>query len=224
MCPPVHEKSLRSVSPLLLPPWARVTARLFHLVQVIGLATGGRLGIQTSRLTILRRIMALPTELVGPVIQLGIDDFSLKHGRTFGTILVNLQTHQVVDLLADRKAETSAAWMTSHPEIKLVSRGRAGDYASVAATGASQAVQCADRFHILQNLGEALEGCLARHLVARRQKRMQEILEKHRPIGHMSGSVKRSPKVEHLQQAYREEHLACYEQVIALRKLGPGLP
>ena len=87
-------------------PWARVTARLFQLVQVIGLATGGRLGvrvtdrigIQTSRITILRRIMALPTEPVGQVPQLGIDDFSLKRGRTFGTILVNLQTRQIIEV------------------------------------------------------------------------------------------------------------------------------
>ena len=65
-------------------PRARVIARLFQLVQIIGLATDGRLGarvtgrmgIQTSRLTMLRRIMALPTEPAGPVIQLGIDDFS----------------------------------------------------------------------------------------------------------------------------------------------------
>jgi transposase len=209
-------------------PSARVTARLFQMVQIIGLATGGRLGvrvtdcmgIQISRLTILRRIMALPAKPVGPVTQVGIDDFSFKRGRTFGTILVNMQTHQVVDVLADRKAETSATWMTSHPEIKLVSRDRGGDYASAAATGAPQAVQCADRFHILKNLGEALEGCLARHLAAKRQKQTQETVDEHRPIGHTPGSVKRSPKVERLQQAYREERLACYEQVMALRKLG----
>jgi transposase len=88
-------------------PRARMTARLFQMVQIIGLATGGRLGvritdrlgIQTSRLTILRRILALPTKPVGQVIQLGIDDFSFKRGRSFGTLLVNLQTHQVIDVL-----------------------------------------------------------------------------------------------------------------------------
>ncbi len=209
-------------------PWARETTRLFQMVQIIGLATGGRLGvrvtdrmgIQTSRLTILRRIMALPAEAVGQVIQLGIDDFSFKRGRTFGTILVNMQTHQVIDVLADRKAETSATWMASHREIKLVSRDRGGDYASAAAIGAPQAVQCADRFHMLKNLGEALEGCLARHLAAKRQKQTQETVDEHSPIQHASRSVRRSPKVERLQQAYREERLACYEQVMALHKLG----
>lgn len=207
---------------------ARVTARLFQMVQIIGLATGGRLGvrvtdrmgIQTSRLTILRRIMTLPTEPIGQVAQLGIDDFSFRRGRKFGTILVNMQTRQVIDVLADRKAETSATWMASHPEIRLVSRDRGGDYASAAATGAPQAVQRADRFHILKNLGEALEGCLARHLAAKRQKQTQETVDAHSPIQHAPRSVRRSPKVERLQQAYREERLACYEQVMALRKLG----
>ncbi len=188
-------------------PWARVTARLFQMVQIIGLATGGRLGvrvtdrmgIQTSRLTILRRIMALPTEPVGQVIQLGIDDFSFKRGRTFGTILVNMQTHQVIDLLADRKAETAATWIASHPEIELVSRDRGGDYASAAQVGAPQALQCADRFHILKNLGEALEGCLSRHLAAKRRKQTQKTLEEHLPMGKAPRSTRRSPKVERLQ-------------------------
>lgn len=209
-------------------PWARVTARHFQLVQIIGLATGGRLGvrvtdrmgIQTSRLTILRRIMALPTEPTGPVIQLGIDDFSFRRGRKFGTLLVNMQTRKVIDVLADRKVETSAAWMASHPEIKLVDRDRGGDYASAAATGAPQAVQCADRFHLLKNLGEVLGGCLARHLAAQRQKYTQEPIDEQSPIQHAPKSVRRSPKVEYLQQAYREERQARYEQVIALHKLG----
>lgn len=139
-------------------PWAQVTQRLYQIVQIIGLATGGRLGgrvtdrlgIETSRQTILRRIMALPTEPVGEVIELGIDDFSFRRGRKFGTILVNLQTRQVIDVLPDRKAETSATWMASHSEIQLVSRDRGVDYASAATTGAPQAVQCADRFHILK--------------------------------------------------------------------------
>lgn len=209
-------------------PKARVTQRLFQIVQVIGLATGGRLGvrvtdrlgIQTTRQTILRRIMALPTVSVGQVVELGIDDFSFRRGRKFGTILVNMQTRQVIDVLADRKAETSATWMASHPEIELVSRDRGGDYASAAATGAPQAVQCADRFHILKNLGEALEGCLSRHLAAKRHKQTQEMLEEHNPIWEVPRSARRSPKVERRQQAYREERLACYEQVLALHKLG----
>ncbi|HEY6409676.1 MAG TPA: ISL3 family transposase [Ktedonobacteraceae bacterium] len=138
-------------------PWARVTLRLFQIVQTLGLATGGRLGvrvadrlsIQTSKTTILRRIMALPTEPVGHVTQLGIDDFSFRRGRKFGTIVVDLQTHKVLDVLPDRTAGTSATWMSAHPELEIVSRDRGGDYAAAAQTSAPQATQCADRFHLM---------------------------------------------------------------------------
>jgi len=138
-------------------PSARMTTRLFQLLQTLGLATGGRLGrrvtdrmgIQTTRHTLLRRIMALPTEPVGQITELGIDDFAFKRGRTYGTLLVDLQRHHILDMLPDRKAETAATWMRSHPGIRVVSRDRGGDYASVALTGAPQAVQCADRFHLL---------------------------------------------------------------------------
>jgi len=80
------------------------------MVEVVGLATGGmlgarvtdRLGIQTCWMTIIRRIMALPTAPVEEVSELGIDDFSFRRGRKFGTILVDMQSHQVIDLLPDR--------------------------------------------------------------------------------------------------------------------------
>ncbi len=151
-------------------PLARVTARLFHVVQALGLATGGmlgarlaqRLGIQTSWMTVLRRIMALSQEPVQPVRELGIDDFAFRRGRKFGTILVDMISHKVIDVLPDRKAETAAAWMAAHPEIELVSRDRGGDYAAGARQGAPQAVQVADRFHLYKNLVEAVELILAR--------------------------------------------------------------
>lgn len=138
-------------------PWARVTRRLYQIVQVIGLATGGRLGvrvtnrlgIQTTCHTILRRIIALPTEPVEQVTQIGIDDFSFRRGCKFGTIIVDLRTHKVLDVLPDRTAETSAAWMATHPEIELVSRDRGGDYAAAARKAVPGATQTADRFHLL---------------------------------------------------------------------------
>ena len=147
---------------------ARATKRLYQIVQTI--ATGGRLGvrvtdrlgIQTTRHTILRRIMALPTEPVGEVPQIGIDDFSFRRGRKFGTIIVDLQTHQVLDVLADRTTETSAAWMATHPELDIVSCDRGGDYAAATRKAAPQATESADRFHIMKNLTEAVELTLAR--------------------------------------------------------------
>jgi transposase len=151
-------------------PWARVTLRLFQIVQTLGQVTGGRLGvrvterlsIQTSKTTILRRIMALPTEPVGQVPQIGIDDFSFRRGRKFGSIVVDLQTHKVLDLLPDRTTESAASWMAKHPELEIVSRDRGGDYASAATQAAPQAVQVADRFRIFKNLSEAVELALTR--------------------------------------------------------------
>jgi len=209
-------------------PWARVTTRLFQEVENIGLATSGmlgtrlgdRIGIRTSWMTILRRIMARPVPPVERVVQLGIDDFSFRRGRKFGTILVDMQSHKVVDLLPDRKAETASAWMSTHPEIDLVSRDRGKEYASAAASGAPQAVQCADRFHLLKNLREDLEGFLARHLAVKRQERTQEILDEPGPAWQTIRSPRLSPKVEQVQKSRREERLARYEQVIALRKQG----
>src|SRR5947209_3924092 len=113
-------------------------------------------------MTILRRIMALPTVPIEQVVELGIDDFAFRRGRKFGSILVDMQSHKVIDLLPDRKAETAKAWMKAHPEIKLVSRDRGGDYAAAARQGAPQAIQTADRFHLYKNLVEAVELALAR--------------------------------------------------------------
>src|SRR5207237_6449061 len=121
-----------------------------------------RLCLHTPRQTLLRLIMDLPDPPLASILYLGIDDFAFRRGCRFGTILVNLESHRVVDLLPDRKAETAAAWMRQQPDLMVVSRDRGGEYASAAREGAPQAIQCADRFHILKNLTEAVQVLLAR--------------------------------------------------------------
>jgi transposase len=76
--------------------------------------------------------------------------------------LIDLDRHRIIDLLPDRLAETAAAWMRQHPDIDLVSRDRGGDYAAAARTGAPQAIQVADRFHVMSNLTEAVKAALTR--------------------------------------------------------------
>jgi transposase len=100
-------------------PWARMTTRLSQTIEAIDLATSGelgsrfapRLGIVTSPTTILRRTMSLAAQGSETVSQLGIDDWSFRRGRQFGTILVNLATHEIIDLLPNRETETAQAWM-----------------------------------------------------------------------------------------------------------------
>jgi transposase len=109
--------------------------------------------------------------------------------------------------------------MRQQVELMAVSRDRGGEYASAAAQGAPQAIQCADRFHLIKNLGEALEGLLARHLaVARRQE--TKTIEEQAPIWQSQRATRTSPKLERLQQNRREERLARYAQVMTLRKQG----
>ena len=214
--------------PAFVLPWARLTVRLCEALQSVGLATCGELGsrladrlaIQASPTTLLRRIMVLPTGAVERVVELGIDDFSFRRGRKFGTILVDLQSHQTIDLLPDRKKETAAAWMSMHPEIRLVSRDRGGDYASAAASGAPQAIQVADRFHLLKNLGEALEAVLAHHLAAHRTRQTQEVKATPLETAHGIQPPKPHLKAAQLSQAKREERLAEYQHVVSLRTLG----
>ncbi|GHO73899.1 transposase [Ktedonobacter sp. SOSP1-85] len=213
--------------PSFVEPWARMTIRYCQQITSIGLATCGkggvrlatRLGIQTTRQTILRRVMDLPDALPASIVYLGVDDFSFRRGCRFGTVLVNLESRRVVDLLSDREAETSAAWMRQHPDLMAVSRDRGGEYASAAREGAPQAIQCADRFHLLKNLREALEGLLARHLSTQCKRQTQVILEEEVPTWQSERAVRISPNLERLQQSRREERLARYAQVIALRKL-----
>ncbi len=147
-----------------------MTIRHGQALQSIGLSTCGkggaklaaRLGMQASRHTMLRRIMDLPDGSAGSVVYVGVDDFSFRRGYRFGPILVNLESHRVVDLLPDRRAETAAQWMRKPPDVMVVSRDRGGEYASAATQGAPQALQCADRFPIVKNLTEAAQLLVAR--------------------------------------------------------------
>ncbi|GAC1566179.1 MAG: hypothetical protein NVS2B2_38720 [Ktedonobacteraceae bacterium] len=91
-----------------------------------------------------------------------MDDFAWKRGMRYGTVIVDLETHKLIDLLPDREAESVKKWLEQHPGVDLVSRDRGGAYADGAARGAPQAQQVADRWHLCKNLGDALETYLKR--------------------------------------------------------------
>jgi hypothetical protein len=118
-----------------------------------------RLGMPVGYATILRHVKRNALSQIDPAVirVAGVDDWAWRKGTTYGTIIVDLERRQVVDLLPDRSAVSTANWLKAHPEIEIVSRDRAGLYAEGAREGAPQARQVADRFHLLQNFREAVE-------------------------------------------------------------------
>ena len=221
--------------PDLVAPWGRRTERQRDGLQRTGFALGGApgarqataTGMPVSRRTLLRLVRAAPVPEAGPVRVLGVDDWAQRRGRTYGTILVNLETQDVLDLLPDRTADTLAAWLRGHPEIEFVSRDRGGAYADGARQGAPQATQIADRFHLVKNVTDSLERFLARNHTRLRQAAQEaeppvetgtQATQATRPV-----TAHPSSRKEQEQQERRARRVARYEEVMALRAQGESL-
>jgi transposase len=157
-------------------PWARRTQRQAQQLQQLAFAMGGAagaprvaaLGMPASASTLLRlqRRTTLPAPPEPTLI--GVDDFSFRKGRSYGALVVDLERHQPIEMLPDKNAETFAKWLKAHPTITVITRDRDSAFADGAREGAPQAIQVADRFHLHQNLGDALQRLLQRYPAALR--------------------------------------------------------
>jgi transposase len=160
--------------PDLVTAYGRHTHRLTTALRTIGLALGGntgarlaaRLRLPTSPSTLLRLVRGAPLPPTPALQAVGVDEWAWRRGHRYGTILVDLVSHRVVDLLPDRAAATVAAWLDQHPTITTVCRDRSDVYADGIRRGAPEAIQVVDRFHLVQNLRQALEGFLLDHRLA----------------------------------------------------------
>jgi transposase len=151
--------------PQIVMPYARKTQRLISQSCQIAMALGGKAGerlthhlnYSLSRQTLLSLICHLPIREIKDVKVVGVDDWAYRKGQSYGTILVDLEKHQPLALLKDREAQTLSEWLKRYPTIKIVSRDRSKTYRQGIRQGTNGAIQVADRFHLLQNLAEALE-------------------------------------------------------------------
>jgi transposase len=156
--------------PGLLQAYARSTARLTEAQRLIGFALGGEAGARlaedlaypTSPDTLLRRVKRYQGEPLPEPRFVGVDDWAWRKGQSYGTILIDLERSRVIDLLPGRDGSALAAWLQQHPGVEVITRDRWASFAQAATAAAPQALQVADRWHLLKNLREAVERLLGR--------------------------------------------------------------
>lgn len=208
-------------------PYGRRTERLATVVGAVGHVAGGlpgsrlleRLAIRLSDDSVRREVVrrAPRRQDHEPVRYLGVDDWAWRKHQNYGTILVDLGRHKVVELLSDRSSESVAAWLAHEPSVQLVARDRSGLYADGAAAGAPQARQVADRFHLVLNLSTAIERVL--------EQRSQALILESSPGGEASaGSATEVPARATLadaqKQQRRQRRRERYQKVRELRDAG----
>lgn len=209
--------------------YARRTRRSSEALDWITLALGGaagsrlahRMGLLAHGSTLLRQLRRRSrTAAISQAPRvLGIDDWAWRKGHRYGTILCDLESRRVVDLLPDRESETVAAWLRTHPGVEVVSRDRASAYAEAVRKAAPQAVQVADRWHLLRNLSEALTSTLQPHHRILTQS-AHAIRELELPPPAVPPAVHAGPRAVLEQGQNRERRHSRYEQVMDLARRG----
>lgn len=147
----------------------RMTSRLEAFIRMLALETnceGGaaicsEMGIRVSGDTIIRLLRKLGTT---PMPQsgehVGIDDFAYRKGHAYCTVICDGETHRPIDIPDGRDGTALREWLRQNKQVKRVTRDRAGVYAKAISDELPGAMQIADRFHLHQNLLNAVKEAL----------------------------------------------------------------
>jgi transposase len=209
-----------------------MTDRCIAAVQHLGLFVNGeggvrlgqRIGITTSPTTLLRRVMDLPDPDFPAPIRIGLDDWSYRRRKRFGTILVDHDLRCVIDLLPDTEVPTVAGWLRKRPSVRRISRDRSNEFATAVAEGAPQAIQVLDRWHLLKNLTDLLPTILAPSVRRLRPTQVPVLPPEPDYPDPTQWKPDASPSVETKRLAHQQERNAQYDRMLALRQQGFTVP
>ena len=228
--------------PEVVAPSARRSLRLATEQRQLGLQVGGavaariaqRQGMPVSPATILRLVRRTRVAERATPALLGVDAWAYRKRQDFKTILVDLSTNRPLELLPNADATTFATWLQAHPGVQVIARDRAGTFAEGATQGAPDAVQVADRFHLMQNLRTAIEQILNRMLDVRQAAaealaaQAALVLSPDAEDAYLANARGTLPEIWRVRDPYRNrvqeqrrtQRLARYEQVLALHQAG----
>jgi transposase len=194
-----------------------------QIAHALGGEAGARLaeslGLATSADTLLLRLLEPPAEReeIPTPRCLGVDEWAWRKGKTYGTLLCDLERGCIVDLLPERSSESLAEWLKVHPGVEVISRDRSTLFAEGARLGAPDAIQVADRWHLFRNLTDALQKILERQHARLRRAAVRAARATAPEPQSSEGAL---PRAEQRRQATRARRLARYQEVVALNRKG----
>ena len=198
-CP---RQTFREQVPGVLERYQRRTTRLTGQVSAVVRELAGRagtrllpaLGILVSRHTALRALLRIPLPALAVPRVLGIDDFALRRGLVYATVLIDAETGRRVDVIPGRTADVAEEWLRGHPGVEVVCRDGSGAYGEAVRRALPGAVQVSDRWHLWHGLGEAVRkevaahsGCWAGAAPLQAGKRAETTLERWQQVHDLLG-------------------------------------